>query len=145
VIWGSTGFIQEATGGADNNDFDILGVFMGCQYVDAEGSIKFKPYWPGVAGAKDINALVAMPSHGRFHIKGLLGATYTQANTIGKRFGVDYTAGNPMYGDSRVALGAATAATGPLRVLGLAKLPGNNWGIAEPIFEVSIVRPQGNA
>ena len=35
------------------------GVFLGCNYTAADGSIKFSPYWPGVNdGKKDIIAIV---------------------------------------------------------------------------------------
>lgn len=35
------------------------GVFLGCSYTAADGSIKFSPYWPGVNdGKKNIQAIV---------------------------------------------------------------------------------------
>lgn len=144
VLMNATGFVEEATGAADNADFDIWGIFMGCRYVDAEGSIKFRQFWSGEAGASLIKAHVAMPPHGMFYIKGEAGVTYTQANTIGRRFGVNYAAGSTRYGDSRITLGDAAAATGPLLVHRLADLPGNSWQSAEPVFEVAIVRPEGH-
>lgn len=143
VLIGATGFAQEATGGANNNDFDIWGVFMGCSYVDAEGSIRFRHFWNGVAGSTEVRAHVAMPPHSVFYIKGTAGTTYTRAGTVGKRFGVVYAAGSTLYGDSRISLGTATAATGPLVVHRLADLPGNTFDIDEPVFEVSVVRQQG--
>lgn len=145
VRFDAAGFIVEASGGADNNDFDILGTFMGCQYVDANGGVVFSPVWPGGAGATEIMAYVAMAPHSLYIIKGEAGATYTRANTVGKRFGVSYAPGRLMYGESGVTLGAVTAATGPLIVQGLARFPDNTWDSEEPIFEVSIMRPQGSA
>lgn len=141
----SSGFIVEATGRANNNDFSPLGVFLGCRYVDADGSFKFKRYWDGVAGRTDIRAMVALPEGATFLIKGDPGGTYTQAN-IGSRFGVTYTAGSPVYGDSRVRLGAAAAAsTGPLRLHRLVEAPYNAFTRPEPLFEVSFARSQGFA
>lgn len=137
----SSGFLVEATGAANNNDFAILGVFTGCRYVEADGSIKFRPFWDGAAGRSNIMASVALPTNGVFQIYGKAGTTYTQA-AIGARYGLTYGAGSTVYGDSRSTLGAAAAATtGPLIVQGLAKYPGNVIGMDQPVFEVTVVRP----
>jgi hypothetical protein len=151
IFWGdfvrlnASGYLEEASGGADNNDFDIMGTSVGCSYTDGEGSVKFRQFWGGEAGASGIVGKVAMPGHSRLYIKGAAGATYTRANTIGRRFGVTYEVGSPQYGDSRIALGATSATTGPLLVVGLAELPGNSWDSEEPIFEVVIARPQAGS
>lgn len=146
VAFGANGFVREATGGADNDDFDILGTFMGCYYVDAEGGMKFRQVWTGEAGASEIMAYVAIPSHhSHFRIKGAAGATYTRANTVGKRFGIDFNPGRMIYGESGAALAAAASATGPLLVRGLYAYPGNTWDSEEPIFEVVIARQQAAA
>lgn len=144
VVTLTSGWVVEATGGADNSDFDILGVFYGCQYVDSDGSFEFMPSWNGGAGRSLIKAQIAMPSHSLFWVKGLAGTVYTQA-AFGGRFGIDYTAGSHVYGRSGVCLTAAAAATGPLRVHRLAPIPGNVIGQDQPIFECSIVRPLGGA
>lgn len=143
VAMAATGFTEEATGAADSDDFDIWGIFMGCQYVDSDGSIEFRQHWDGGAGRENIMAHIAQPPHGIFHIRGKAGTTYTQAGTIGKRFGVSYVAGSTKTGDSAITLGAATAATGPLIVHRLADLPNNDWSADMPVFEVSIARPAG--
>jgi hypothetical protein len=137
----SSGFVIEATGGADNDDFTILGVFQGVRYVDVDGSFVFKKYWDGVAGRTDIRAMVALPEGATFLIKGMVGATYTQAN-IGSRYGLDYTIGSEVYGDSRVRLAAAAAGTGPLLLQRLVRAPRNAFNSVEPLFEVSVVRRQ---
>lgn len=143
----ATGFLQEATGGANNNDFDILGTFMGCHFVDAEGGVKFRRVWSGEAGATEIMGQVAIPAHhSHFFIRGTEGATYTRANTVGKRFGLTFAAGRAAYGDSAMTMAAVTATTGPLLVRGLAPYPGNVFGGDEPpIFEVVIARQQAAA
>jgi hypothetical protein len=147
VVTFAGGFVQEATEGgtiASQNDFSILGVFMGCRFVDADGGFEFKNQWNGGAGRSDIKATVAVPAHGMFWIKGQAGATYTQAD-IGTRKGVLYNVGSTQYGDSRMTLGApgASVATGPLIVHRLAPLPGNTFASDEPIFEVSVARSAG--
>lgn len=36
----------------------MVGTFLGCKYVEADGTIKFSPYWPGVSDGKtDIEAV----------------------------------------------------------------------------------------
>lgn len=140
----NAGFLVEATGATNNNDFSPLGVFLGCRYVDSSGSFKFKRFWDGVAGRTNIKAMVAVPEGATFLIKGTAGATYTQANTIGARFGVNYTAGSSVYGDSRVRLGStAAASTGPLLVHRLVDAPRNSFTATEPLFEVVFARKQG--
>lgn len=140
----NAGFVEEATGGAGNNDFDIVGVFMGCRFVGVDGSYEFRNHWDGGAGREQIFAHVAMPPHSLFHIRGA-GGGYTQAD-IGTRKGMVYNAGSTIYGDSRSSLGAAGAsvATGPLLVHRLVDLPGNTFDLDDPVFEVSIVRDQGH-
>lgn len=138
----SSGFIIEATGGVANADFSPLGVFLGCRYEDADGSFEFKPFWDGNSGRSNIKAMVAVPPGTSFLIKGDPTGTYTQAS-IGARFGVTYAAGSTVYGDSRVRLGAAPAATGPLLVQRLVDAPFNSFSVSEPLFEVVFARTQG--
>lgn len=143
VAMDNSGFVEEATGGASSDDLDIWGVFAGCRYIDSDGSVEYRSFWDGGAGRTEAKAIVALPPHGVFHIRGKAGTVYTRANTIGKRFGVTYVAGIPMYGDSGVTLGAAAAAAGPLIVHGLVDEPGNDWSSDQPKFEVTIARPAG--
>ena len=143
VNLGATGYVKEAAGAAANDDFNILGVFMGCRFVNASGDYEFKSFWDGAAGKTRCVAHVALPSGATFLIRGKAGVAYTRATVIGKRFGVHYVAGSTMYGDSRVTLGAATAATGPLLVHRVIDLPKNSFAENEPWFEVAIVRSQG--
>jgi len=147
VALNAAGFIEEASGATDNNDFDILGVFAGCKYVDVDGSFKFSSFWDGNSGRTEIKAQVIMPVGAQFLVRGHASGTYTQANTVGHRFGIDYTAGSTVYGDSRITLSQSAAATGPLLVHRLAPLttePANTWSSAEPWFIATVVRPQGN-
>jgi len=141
----SSGVLVEATGAANNDDFSPLGVFLGCRYVAADGSFEFKRFWDGGAGRSNIIGMVAIPDGATFLIKGSTLGTYTQAN-IGSRFGINYGAGSPVYGDSRSRLGAAAAnSTGPLRLLRLVDAPYNAFNRPEPLFEVTFARSQGYA
>ena len=139
------GFVIEASGGADSNDFSPLGIFLGCRYVAPDGSYEFKAFWDGSAGRSDVQALVAIPEGASFLIKGAPAGSYSQAN-IGNRFGINYVAGSTVYGDSRVRLGASAAnSTGPLRLLRLVEAPYNSFDRDEPLFEVVFARSQGFA
>lgn len=143
VILDANGFVVEATGGANNADFNILGVFVGVRFAEADGSYRFRQFWSGASGRKEIKAMVALPPVGMFAIRGNAGTNYTRASTVGKRFGMNYAPGSTQYGDSRSSLAAAASATGPLLVHGLADLPGNVYGTGSPIFVCSVARPQG--
>ena len=36
----------------------VVGTFLGCSYVNVKGEIRFSPYWDGVAGSSDIQAII---------------------------------------------------------------------------------------
>lgn len=144
VAWAASGFVAEATGATDNDDFDILGIFMGCRYVDTDGSIQYSKHWDGGANRSDIRAHVAMPAGCMITIKGDATGTYTKANTEGHRFGIDYAAGSAVTGVSAVNLGAAADSAGPILIHGLhSGVVGNSYSSDEPVFIGTIVRPQG--
>ena len=147
VAFDGGGFVEEATLGgtiADQDDFSVLGIFMGCRFTEADGDYEFKNQWNGGAGRTEAKAHVAIPAHGMHWIKGQAGATYTQAD-IGTLKGVLYNVGSTQYGDSRMTLGApgASVLTAPLIVHRLAPLPNNTFASDEPIFEVSVARSAG--
>ena len=51
----TTGYVQVL---ADDNE-DIAGVFAGCEYVAADGSIVFSPYWPASTAIKSGSVIKA--------------------------------------------------------------------------------------
>jgi hypothetical protein len=132
------GYVEEASGAADNNDFMALGVFQGCKFVDPEGGYNFRNYWSGATGRTECYAMVSVPAGSTFLIQGDGVSTYAQSD-IGTRKGIVYAAGNALNGQSGILLGAAgaTVATGPLLVLKQVDIPdGRDW------FEVAVVRDQ---
>lgn len=133
----SGGFVVAATNAATA----ILGIFMGCQYHDADGNVQFKNRWDGAAGSSDIRASIAMPPHGLCWIKGEAGVDFQPATSIGAAHPFVINAGNAQYGDSRWTIGGPAA--GPMIVHRLVDLPGNAWGTDEPILEVSVNLQQG--
>lgn len=125
----------------------ILGVFSGWEEtspVAAYGSDSngFNRYWTGASGAKAPVATVILPPHSLFWIAGDAGQAW-DATLVGGRLGLQYAAGSDQFGDSRVT--AITQAGGPLQLHRLVTQPGNAWGNANPLLEVSVVLHQGTA
>jgi hypothetical protein len=135
----NAGYVIEASGAATGADFDVLGVFMGCRYVEADGSFRFKQMWDGGAGRTQCWAHVMVPIGATLMVPGQSGATYTAAD-IGTRKGIVYAAGNTRTGYSGMRLGApgATVATGPLVVVQAL----DDVDPGGPYFEVAIARSQ---
>lgn len=132
------GYVQRHTGAAA---LEVLGIFWGCEYTEADGSKKWSRHWDGVAGRTNIKAHISLlPAGSTALIKGDSGETYTQAD-IGTTKGFTPGTGNSATGQSRSVLGAAGAsvANAPLIVLEeLEDLDGDgvNW------FEVAINNAQ---
>lgn len=134
----ASGFIVEASGGSTGADFDVLGIFMGCEFIDGDGSKRFEKYWSGAAGRTECWATVAVPAGSTILVPAIAANNYTAAD-VGRRKGVVYAAGNAKTGQSGITLGAAGTggnSTGPLLFLGAADIPNEN------MIECSIVRSQ---
>jgi hypothetical protein len=58
VIPISNGMI-DIVGNANGGTVPLLGVFMGCNYIDLTGKPKWSPYWPGTAAVKANTAATA--------------------------------------------------------------------------------------
>jgi hypothetical protein len=97
----------------------VAGVFDGCEYVEANGDIKFSPYWPAPGAVKAGTVVKARiyDATGLFLIKA--NAELTQ-DDVGAYFALDTTVGtggSDVTGRSSVSLDVATknaAATGLL-------------------------------
>jgi len=50
----------DIVGSAAGGTVPLLGVFMGCNYIDLTGKPKWSPYWPGTAAVKANTAATAM-------------------------------------------------------------------------------------
>lgn len=117
----ATGYIQQwndATVAASR----LVGIFNGCKYRDATGSIKYSNYWPGSAAA-DATAFI-IPVIGSVPMEFLVqadDAALTFAE-IGQNFDVVIGTGNDTTGLSGAALdssSAATTGTLPFSMVGL--------------------------
>lgn len=108
---------------------NAIGVFAGCNYIDAEGRVTFKPYWPSgqvLEANTKCEALVYDDPNILF---------VGQADTVAEAdIGAlaDWVAGtgNPKTGKSGAQVEAsATATTGKsLRIYGLSREVGNEYG-----------------
>lgn len=135
----SGGFCTAAVDGA----LPILGIFAGWEDTGPEAEYggktrPFRRYWGPSDGSLSNTpvAKVVMPSESLFWIKGLSGVNFQAATSIGASHPLNLAAGNSVFGESRVSLGAPAA--GPVKVHRLVPMPGNGWGASEPILEVSI-------
>lgn len=135
-----TGYIEKDTG---TTTLTPQGVFVGCSYIDP--GIKYflnAQFWPGgtttgiTTGAGKPTGYVVNDPNAVFMI---------QANgsvplaALGSNAPIVQTAGSASIGKSRNALNAAaidTTDTLPLRIVGLAELPDNDWGDAYTIVLV---------
>lgn len=50
----------DIVGAAAGGTVSLLGVFMGCNYIDLTGKPKWSPYWPGTAAVKANTVATAM-------------------------------------------------------------------------------------
>jgi hypothetical protein len=106
-----------------------IGVFYGCNFIDAEGRVTFKPYWPDgqtLEANTTCEALVYDDPNIVFRAQ----ADTCAEGDIGAL--ADWVAGtgNPKTGKSGTQVeGSATATTGKgLRIYGLLKEVGNEYG-----------------
>jgi hypothetical protein len=136
----TTGVIQKDTGTAT---LTPMGVFVGCSYVDPSmGFFLNNQFWPAstttgvTAGQGRPQGLVVDDPNATFMIQadGSIPLTAMGANAA-----IVQTAGNTAFGKSRNALDNTsinTTSTLPLRIVGLAEIPGNAWGDAFTIVLV---------
>lgn len=117
-----------ATAGDDN---PIVGIFAGCRYVDANGEQQFRPRWISGTVATEIEAFVYddkdMEFVGQVNGVGLLEAD------VGLMANLVAGAGNNFTGRSGWqvnATGIAVTVTFQVRILGLARMLENDYGVS---------------
>lgn len=125
-----------AAAAAENED--NIGIFAGCNYVDAQGNPVFSEYWPAdtvTEGASEATALVWDDPGIVFQV---------QCDTLAAADEgalADWDAGTPnsatrLSGLELVASVTGTTAKG-IRIMGLSRIPGNNYGahaVADVVF-----------
>lgn len=119
--------IQIATAGDDN---PIVGVFAGVRYVDSNGEQQFRPRWPASTTATEIEALVYDDPQQLF-----VGQVDDSAGLVEAEVGLNANlvagSGNDFTGQSGWQIdktGMATTITFQVRILGLARMPDNDYG-----------------
>ena len=123
---GMIGPVASASGGTTS----ILGVFLGCNYIDLTGKPKWSPYWVKTASAyanSVATALVAAHPDQAFLINTDAAAADTLVHNNADF--VTMTSGSTVTGISGGALGVSTAATTNtlnLRILGFEDTPANS-------------------
>jgi len=127
VVLLSTGYIAQGVNGAT---LGPIGIFQGCEFLDAAGKYTFSPYWPGAAQADAIAHVIAAPG-ALFEVQALLGPI-TFAD-IGQNadftIGTGSVVGPANSGASLSNLG--TTATLPFKIVGLGGGNLNAGGLGE--------------
>lgn len=132
----TTGYVQKDTG---TTALTPIGIFLGCEYVDATYGLRHSNYWPAsqaIASGTVAKAYILDDPNAEFTIQA--DETLTIA-AIGANAAIVQTAGTSQFGKSRNALDGSTVATTstlPLRILGLVETPENAWGDAYPDLRV---------
>ncbi len=140
VILNTNGTITAGTAAAD-----LLGVFAGCEYVDATGKPNVSPNWPAgqtvLAGTQPVGWVYDDPEN-VYEVQ----ADATLALTsIGDQADVsNAAAGSTVTGMSQATLGAlaGAGAQAQFRIVGLALNQDNAWGDLFPVVQVKIARHQ---
>jgi len=116
----------------------VDGVFIGCEYVDANGKPNVSAYWPGTSGCTNIVAYVIEDPSAIFEVQ----ANGTIAITsIGNGFNV---ATSPLSGSTQTGTSTAsldnTVGTGTKQfsLIDLVPQDDNAWGDAFPIVRVKL-------
>lgn len=136
-----TGVIQKDTG---TTSLTPYGIFVGCRYIDPNtGFALDAQFWPAsVTTGFTVYAKVVTNPFGVFQIQAD-GALALSA--LGANASIVQTAGTSSIGKSRNALSASSVATTdglPLRIVGLAQIPGQDWTDSYPDVLVKFTNHQ---
>lgn len=137
VTLAADGTLQAVAAGVDNH---IIGVFQGCQYVDANGKMQVSKYWPTGTVATEIVAWYTDDPAIVYEIQA--DATLALAD-IGTQAPIDNVTGSTVTGNSQCvfdASGASASTEGQLAVIGFARYPDNAPGDTYPVLLVKIAQ-----
>ncbi len=152
---GPTGTVIQATG-ALATTVPILGIFQGCEYIPAGGTVTWSPFWPGAAAVNATAYVIDAPN-----AKFLVAATNTAISSTNIGWAVNFTTGSPnttgggfsiatIDQSTATALGT-TASTAPFKILQLYPGVGNgsdpttpfNWVIVGFNFQLNRATSHG--
>jgi hypothetical protein len=140
VSLNTNGTIQQAAGGAD-----ILGIFVGCEFIDANGKPNYQNFWPAgqtVQAGTQPRAYVWEDPATVFEVQAAgpipLTAIGDQADAS------NITAGNAMTGLSQATLGSlvGVGVQGQFTILDISHFEDNSPGDLFTIVQVKIARHQ---
>ena len=150
VILNTNGTITVATAAAA-----LLGVFMGCEYVDATGKPTYSPFYPAsqsVQAGSVIIAWVITDLETVYEIQGssqLSAVLATAMTAIGDEADITYVAGSTATGLSacslNVAVLAGAAAQKQFRIVGFGLSPDNAATDLFPVVRVTLANTQFRA
>jgi len=124
-----TGTDRNITIGAAGGPY--IGVFAGVKYVDQNGEVQFRPRWPSGQVATEIEAFVYDDPMQEFVVQADNGGGAIAAAQVGLNANLLAGSGNTFTGRSGWQLdtsSAATTATLAAKILGLARIPENDFG-----------------
>lgn len=136
-----TGYIQKDTG---TTSLTPYGIFVGCRYIEpATGFALDSQYWPAsVTTGFTVYAKVVTNPFGVFQIQSDGALTL---GAMGANAAIVQTAGSASIGKSKNALSASSVDTTdglPLRIVGLAQIPGQDWTDSYPDVLVKFTNHQ---
>lgn len=108
----------------------VVGVFAGVRYVDSNGEQQFRPRWPAATVATDIEALV-YDDPGMIFMAQVDDTAGLAEADVGLNANLVAGSGNNFTGRSAWQIdqtGMASTITFQVRILGLARTPGNAYG-----------------
>jgi hypothetical protein len=141
----TAGVVTSITGTATGA---LLGVVNGVAYVDTLMGPRFANYLPADTSSAGFidgdNRPQVYVVDNPFAVFAIQADASVSAGDVGLNFDVTTLGEDSVMGRSRYAVRAAsrtTANTGSVKVVGLAKLPGNAWDNPFPVVEVKINQP----
>lgn len=138
VVLVTAGTIQAGAAAAD-----LLGVFAGCEYVDATGKPTVSPYWPTGQVATQIVAWVYDDPSNVYEVQA--DGSIPQAAIGDQADGSNLTAGSTATGVSAATLSATLAGAGvqaQWRIVGFSQALDNTPGDAFTVVQVQLARSQ---
>lgn len=131
----STGMIEQLSA----TTTQLVGVFQGCDYIPAGGTVTWSPYWPGGASQNGTAYFIDAPN-AKFLVAAL-NTAIVQAN-IGENatvnIGTGSTVGGGFSGATLDQAGLTTATTAPFKIVGLYQGIGNGSDPATPYNWVEV-------
>lgn len=140
VTLDTNGTIKQAVGAAD-----LLGIFAGCEFIDASGKPNYQNFWPAAQTIQAGTVPRAYVWEDPATVFEVQGAGSYAATAIGDQADAsNITAGIAMTGLSSATLGALVGAgvQGQFRILDISKYEDNSPGDLFTIVQVQMARSQ---